>query len=283
MASGGGDIDRSEQVIRDIEMENDASFVYNVDVRNRYESSSGWGNGGTDGFETVERGPKRKRISSGSTPGVSAEQFQKLETDGKLSVLFDLLCGVQTMQNKTSVEIKSMNWNITGTNERVVHVEKRVNLHARKLRMLAYKSIEIESRSRGNNLIFWGITENNNRPCETLILGFMADEMRIDTGGMVIDRAHRLGAIRRNIGRTDPRQPIIVRFRDYRDVDHVMDNAYKLRGSKFRVDRDYPKEIVEARSKLYQCAEAKEARAKQGCKVQIKYPAKLYKRSTNSR
>ena len=34
MASGGGDIDRSEQVIRDIEMENDASFVYNVDVRN---------------------------------------------------------------------------------------------------------------------------------------------------------------------------------------------------------------------------------------------------------
>ena len=55
-----------------------------------------------------------------------------------------------------------------------------------------------------------------------------------------------------------------------------MDNAYKLRGSKFRADRDYPKEIVEARSKLYQCAEAKEARAKQGCKVQIKYPAKLY-------
>ena len=75
-----------------------------------------------------------------------------------------------------------MNWNITSTNEKVVHVEKRVNLHARKLRMLAYMSIDIESRSRRNNMIFRGITENNNRPCETLILGFMADEMRIDTG-----------------------------------------------------------------------------------------------------
>ena len=274
MASGGRDADRTEQIMRDIEMENAETFQYNIDVQNGYESRSGWGN---DGFEIVDRGPKRKRISTGSTSSVSTERFQNLGTDAKLAVMFELLCNVQTMQSRSSMEIKGLTWNISGACEKVDKVEKRVDLHARKLRMLSYKSIDLESRSRRNNLIFWGLTENNNRPCDQLILNFMAHEMRIDTADMVIDRVHRLGAYQRlqSMGRYDRRRPMIVRFRDYRDVDHVMDNAYKLRGSSFRVDRDYPKEIVEARSRLNKCEEAQDARRK-GSKIQIKYPAKLF-------
>ena len=67
MAAGGGDADRTEQIKRDIEMVNAETFLYNVDVQNRYESRSGSGN---DGFEFVDRGPKRKRISTGSTSSV---------------------------------------------------------------------------------------------------------------------------------------------------------------------------------------------------------------------
>ena len=43
----------------------------------------------------------------------------------------------------------------------------------------------------------------------------------------------------------------------------------------FSVDRDYPKEISQARKELYSLKEAKEGRRKQ-LKVQIKYPARLY-------
>lgn len=101
--------------------------------------------------------------------------------------------------------------------------------------------------------------------------------MRIDTGGVVIDRAHRLGAVNNTHirNKSDPKRPIIVRFRDYRDVDRVLDNAYRLKGSRFRVDRDYPKEIVEARTRLFQCSEAYNAR-KRRSKIQVRYPAKLY-------
>ena len=277
MASRGGDTDRSEQIMKDIEMENDETFAYNVDVQNRYETGRGWG---TVGFDVVDRGSKRKRVNTGSTgsaPGVSADAFQGLGTDGKLTVFFDMLCNMQSTQNKTSFEIKSINWNVASTREKADNVEKRVDIHERKLRMLSYKSFDLEARSRRNNLIFWGITERGNRQCDTLILSFMADEMRIDCAGMVIDRAHRLGPIRRpdNWGRSDQRRPIIVRFRDYRDVDHILDNAYKLRGSRFRADRDFPKEIVDARSRLNQCKEAQDARKKRS-KMQVRYPAKLY-------
>ena len=73
----------------------------------------------------------------------------------------------------------------------------------------------------------------------------------------------------------DPKRPIIVCFRDYNDTELVMEQAYPLRGSAFRLDRDYPKEISQARKDLYSSKEAKEGRRKQ-LRVQIKYLAKLF-------
>jgi hypothetical protein len=54
-----------------------------------------------------------------------------------------------------------------------------------------------------------------------------------------------------------------------------MQKAYKLRESKFGVDRDYPKEIANARESLYNSLEAKQA-LQDKVKMYIKYPAKLF-------
>ena len=54
-----------------------------------------------------------------------------------------------------------------------------------------------------------------------------------------------------------------------------MKQAYRLRGSVFKIDRDYPKEIAYARKELYFSKEAFEGRRKQQ-QVQIKFPAKLF-------
>ena len=260
--------------MREVEIENDRAFDFNVDVRNRYEMNSGWGHGD---FQVVDRASKRKRIRTGSSSSITPAHFYNLTTDDKLSALFDLMTNVQLTQNRAFSEIQSIKYSISGAYDKAEHVGKRVDVHARKLRMLSYKSIDLEARSRRNNLVFWGITENVKRGCEDLILDFLTHEMRIDTGGMVIDRAHRLGVVNNTHIRNklDPKRPIIVRFRDYRDVDHVLDNAYRLKGSRFRVDRDYPKEIVDARTRLYQCSEAYNAR-KRRSKIQVRYPAKLY-------
>lgn len=54
-----------------------------------------------------------------------------------------------------------------------------------------------------------------------------------------------------------------------------MRHSYKLKGSNFGIDRDYPHEIASARGELYRSDAAKRARV-QRLKVQIKYPAQLY-------
>ena len=87
-------------------------------------------------------------------------------------------------------------------------------------------------------MIFLGITENYNRSCESLILRFMADEMRKAQGAWSLIEPTDLVLYAEIL--VEQTRPIIVRFRDYRYVDHVMDNSYKLRGSKFSVDRDCP-------------------------------------------
>ena len=86
-------------------MKNNETFEYNVDVQNRYVSKSGWSNGG---YELVDRGSKRKRISKDSTSSVSAEYFHNLDTDEKLSVLFELMCNIQAKQKRLAAEFKTI-------------------------------------------------------------------------------------------------------------------------------------------------------------------------------
>ena len=43
-------------------------------------------------------------------------------------------------------------------------------------------------------------------------------------------------------------RPMIICFQDYSDVENIVTNGYKLKGTEYRVSRDYPKEIVTARS-----------------------------------
>ena len=77
MATGGGDIDRSDDMLMDTILDNDDSFAYNVSTQNRFLPGDGWGNADGD-WQFVERSSKRKRINTGS---VSRETFQNLSTD----------------------------------------------------------------------------------------------------------------------------------------------------------------------------------------------------------
>lgn len=54
-----------------------------------------------------------------------------------------------------------------------------------------------------------------------------------------------------------------------------MSNTYSLKGTKFGIDRDYPKNIIDKGKELYQSQDARDAREK-GIKTQIRHPARLY-------
>ena len=101
--------------------------------------------------------------------------------------------------------------------------------------------MDIEARSRRNNLIVYGLSERNTRDCKDLLYSFLEYEMHMDKSNIVIERAHRLGrARRRHSPEFDPKRPLIAKFRDYTLTDNVFENIYKFAGTRFGVDRDYP-------------------------------------------
>ena len=183
---------------------------------------------------------------------------------------------VERNQNRCFDDIKRVNQRVHNACKRTEGVEQSIDVHALKLKMLSYKSIDLEARIRRNNLIFWGLTERSQFDCKNLILNFISDVLDIDTSNMCIERAHRLGSLNQEMyrGKYDAKRPIIIRLRDYADTEIILERAYTLKGSQFGMARDYPKEIADARKSLYKSEKAKNARY-QRQKNQIKYPAKL--------
>lgn len=133
------------------------------------------------------------------------------------------------------------------------------------------KSIDIEARSRRNNLLFHNLAENRSEDCTSLVLEFLSNMLNIQNlDRSSIERAHRLGRYDRNKGI----RPIIVAFSSYHLVETVMSNVSRLKDTRFSVNKDFPVEISRARRLLW--PKVKQARLQYpGSKVSMGFPAKL--------
>lgn len=100
---------------------------------------------------------------------------------------------------------------------------------------------------------------------------FLQNRLNIDGNNIYLTRAHRTGKFVRNRYQA---RPIIVNFRDYNDTEYIMSKVRLLKGTKQSIDYDYPREIQEARSRLW--PKLKELRKQYPeAKSVIIYPAKL--------
>ena len=176
----------------------------------------------------------------------SARMTKKLSTDDKLVSLYDMM-----------VSLGSVNARVTDLEQDVQYLFAQKAESDTRIKYLEYKSIDLQARSRRNNLIFRGHPElvgEEDSDCEPIIRKHLADDLLLDPEHICIQRAHRLGNLtqlnRRWAKRRGPR-PIIVCFRDYKDVELIMRNAKMLQSKKFGINRDYPSEIISARSKLW--------------------------------
>lgn len=183
---------------------------------------------------------KRKRHDTGS---VDIETFSKMNTDDKMLALFSKLSIVEDKQNRMVM---------SPVHEKVDVLENCVNIQSRKLKMLAYRSLDLEARSRRNNLVFRGLADCVSEKCKDVIVDFIANEMRLDISPDQMARAHRMGSLARSRQRyAVTRRPIIAAFKDYSLTEVIMQSAKTLKGTIFRVERDFPTEIVEARRRLW--------------------------------
>ena len=262
------------------------STAWNVVAgRTRPRTNRGANRGARGGFRSERaryQPAKRQRVSTDSTgsskstskadkvnfPSQTLEQFKSMSVDNKLETIFVCL---QDMKS---------------TGERLLRAERTVRVlhdttqaNKQRIDVLAYRSIDAESRQRRNNLIFWGIPESLNEDAMVVVSEFISDKLGIDSDVIFIQRAHRIGKLtsgRHGRGQSTNirHRPLIAGFRDYPDVELIISNAGKLKGTRFGINRDYPQEIVDARKPLYK--EKKELKIQNPrANIAIQYPAKL--------
>lgn len=210
---------------------------------------------------------KRKRYNTGLQ-----DSFSALSVDDKLSNMFQKLENLE----RTNSSIESIARGMNATKVQVEHISRRADNHEQCLKVLAYKSIDLEARSRRNNLLFHGLAESKNENCIELLRNFLWNEMGIDLDDYYVERAHRLGSLykarQRNQDR-NPRRPIIVAFGQHSQTNIIIESAYMLKGTNFSVTRDYPIEIVTARRNLMPLY--KEHRKNRNNRVSLEFPARL--------
>ena len=134
--------------------------------------------------------------------------------------------------------------------------------------------IDLEARSRRQNLIFHGIDENQDENCNEKVRKFIKEQLKLNMENIKMKRAHRLGAPRRNdIGNKafKPR-PLIVCFEDFNQKEEIRKNRHMLRAP-FGASDDLPLEIRKARQSLEnKVQEYKNQGAK---RVGFAYPCRL--------
>ena len=185
------------------------------DRRGGYGGYSGRGRGGYSGRYsvlsdeasgdewTVKEGKRRRRSTGGrykdsynESPAqtvpfcsqITKEEFIAMSGDEKLVALFEL-----------GLRASSMNARVTTAENNISHINKQMSFNENRLKLLEYKSIDAEARSRRNNLIFRGVGESLNpdsEDCEEKIREILRNDLRLDYDP-VIQRAHRLGPINR--------------------------------------------------------------------------------------
>ena len=223
-----------------------------------------------DGFQIMAG--KRRRTNTGQSDSEHRSVFSLSNGDDKFNIMFDEILRIRKTQDKMYQGMLSFQNCLMNVGEKMTQVIRTTNRNTDMLKTLAYKSIDIEARSRRNNLIFWGLIENRNENCFALIRQFIKNELDLDADKMYLARAHRLGPVKKFVGLR--KRPLIVNFRDYCDIQSIMANAHLLRGTPFSVDYDHPKEIGAARKLLWDEIKSIK-RLKPSAKCQIVYPAKL--------
>lgn len=210
-------------------------------------------------FQTQRR--KRKKRLTGS---VDSHTFSAMSTDDKLDMIFNKLVQIESKQSS----IEKLETMMKRSNETMSTLQTKSNTQDDMLNILNYRSTDLEARSRRKNLIFRGLFEFRNENCVDVMYQFLYNQLNLDAESVVIERAHRLG-------RWDPnrrKRPMIVLFREYQSVEKIVDKAWMLGDTPYRIDRDYPREIVDARKLLRnRYRQLKD----DGVKVQMVYPAKL--------
>lgn len=112
------------------------------------------------------------------------------------------------------------------------------------------KLVELEDRSRRNNLRIQGVSENLNEDWNTSkikLKEIISKNLGLDSESIVIERAHRVGKKEEKKGRC-----IVAKFLNYEDKEMILKNTNKLKGTGVYINEDYSDETLKKELNCYQ-------------------------------
>ncbi|CAC5407644.1 unnamed protein product [Mytilus coruscus] len=160
------------------------------------------------------------------------EQFEISKTDH--TTLTSSVSQLQAEYNDMSLDVDNLKSDLS-------------NLHD--------KHLDLQTRSMRENLMFTGLPlTNDTEDTEDIIKRFMRNEMKMDSV-VEFHRAHRFGkesfvkdSQNQNLYTT---RPIVCRFKSFKDRELVRYAASALKGTRFGVNEQYPKEINDRRKLMW--------------------------------
>ena len=99
-----------------------------------------------------------------------------------------------------------------------------------------------------SNLVFYNLPEVDKEDSFATVRDVLANKMEIDANNEIeIEREHRVGRKRDDW----KSRPIVAKFLRYQDNEFIRKSEYLLKGTKFGIAEQFPKEIAETRRKLH--------------------------------
>ncbi|XP_075534775.1 uncharacterized protein LOC142570261 [Dermacentor variabilis] len=183
-----------------------------------------------------------------------------------LQMILDNQTAADSGLNDIKVQICELNAKINKVSnalDGIQEIKARIDSLEDTVRLQAKKLVEYENRSRRNNILVFGVEESASETDSDLKKVVMEEVFQDKFGIEVktIERIHRLGRIK-----DGKRRPVVMRFYDYNEKEHVMKNCFKLKGSSYSVSNDYAPETVEIRKKLWESTASERAN---GVKVSL--------------
>ena len=215
------------------------------------------------------------------------DELSKKDTLHSREIL-NLQTDLQLLRADTKRDISQLQQDCTAnksdlrnTKKDIDRLTKETNSLKEERRDAHRRIIDLEYRSRRNNLLFFGIEESPDEAddkdkVKEKVLSFMVDQMKIANARTALNltRCHRLGAPKKGtfIGRrADRPRPIIVNFVDYSQKEYVREHRKNLKAP-YGVANDLPASVRSAQKTLVnQLKEIKKTEPKSA----IVYPCKL--------
>lgn len=183
----------------------------------------------------------------------------KTESDAAFTIVNNRL----DSQNET---LGSLEKSANATSDSVADLEAKVKQLHNQVEQLSEKCLDLEGRSKRQNLRIAGVKEGEERGqgARDFVAQLLMEVLQLDEKPM-IDRAHR--ALRQRSGDDHPPRHLILRVH----YCHTLESIY--RGQRIQIFRDFPPTVVKRRAAVTPAR--KLLRDQPGVKFGLLYPAKL--------